>query len=284
MTGGAQRRRRIVAAIDGARLSSRVLATAAAAAAMFDASVEAVHVVETGPKAARARQSAAAAGVAFQELGGPVLPSLVSYVTSPDVVVVVAGASTGRSADRPLGRHALALIAAAQRPMMIVPVGATVETRLHRVLIPLDASSQTREALKDVVELVRTAGVDVIALHVHPYHALPMFTDQPQHEVPAWSDEFLRRYWPDSTPLPRLHHRVGVPADEIARAVRETGADLLVLAWNKDLSPGRARIVARALRESTTPVLLLPVRSRLIAINGRDLAGVSQRKATAEVA
>jgi hypothetical protein len=284
MTGGAQTPRRIVAAIDGARLSSRVLATAAAAAAMFDANVEAVHVVEAGPKGARARQSAAEAGVVFQELNGPVLPSLVSYVTSPDVVVVVAGASTGRGADRPLGRHALALIAAAQRPMIIVPVGATVEARLHRVLVPLDASSQTREALKEVVELVCAAGVDVIALHVHPYHALPMFTDQPQHEVPAWSDEFLRRYWPGSTPLPRLQHRVGVAADEIARALNETGADLLVLAWNKDLSPGRARIVARALRESKTPVLLLPVRPRRVAINSRDLAGVAHRKVAEEVA
>jgi hypothetical protein len=284
MTARAHTRRRIVAAIDGAGLSSCVLATAAAATAMFDASVEAVHVVEAGPEAARARHSAADAGVVLHELTGPVLPSLVSYVTSPNVVVVVAGASTGPSADRPLGKHALALIAGAQRPMIIVPVGATVGARLHRVLVPLDASSQTREALTEVVDLVRAAGVDVIALHVHPYHALPMFTDQPQHEVPAWSDEFLRRYWPGSTQLPRLLHRVGVPSDEIAGALKETGADLLVLAWNRDLSPGRARIVARALRESKTPLLLLPVEPRRAAINSRDLSGVAYGKAAAAVA
>lgn len=277
MTAGPLTRRRIVAAIDGAGLSSRVIAIATAVAPMFDANVEAVHVVEAEPAASQARQIAADAGVAFFALTGPVLPTLVAYVTSPDVALVVAGASTGRNADRPLGRHALALVAGAQRPMIIAPVGAEVGAALHRVLVPLDASSQTRAALKETVELARAASIEVMALHVHPYHALPMFTDQPQHEVPAWSDEFLRRYWPGSTPFPRLLHRVGVPADEIARAMDETDADLLVLAWSRDLSPGRARIVARALRESKTPVLLLPVQPQEATIDGRDLPGVAFR-------
>jgi nucleotide-binding universal stress UspA family protein len=276
MTAGPLTRRRIVAAIDGAGLSSRVIAIAIAAAPMFDANVEAVHVVEAELAASQARQIAADAGVAYYALTGPLLPTLVTYLTSPDVAVVVVGASTGRRADRLLGRHALALAAAAQRPMIIVPVGAEVGATLHRVLVPLDASSQTRAALKETVELARAAHVEVVALHVHPFYALPMFTDQPQHEVPAWSDEFLRRYWPGSTPLPRLLHRVGVPADEIARAMDETDADMLVLAWSRDLSPGRARIVARALRESR-PVLLLPIQPQGATIDGRDLAGMAYR-------
>jgi len=263
-------------------LSSRVLAAAVAAAPIFDASVEAVHVVESEPEREHARQSAAEAGVAFRMLTGPVLATLAAYVTSPNIMVVVAGASTERHADRPLGRHALALIAdAAQRAMIIVPVGAEVHAALHRMLVPLDASSQTGDALKEAVKIARAADVELIALHVHPYHALPMFTDQPQHEVPAWSDEFLRRYWPGSTPPPRLQHRVGVPADEIARALDETGADLLVLAWNRDLSPGRARVVARALRDVKTPVLLLPVQPREAAVDSLDLPGVAHREVAA---
>lgn len=284
MTAGARTRRRIVAAIDGAGLSFRVLAMAAAAEPMFDGSVEAVHVVESGRDAARARRRAAEAGLALQVLTGPVQATLAAFVTSSDVAVVVAGASTGHRADRPLGRHALGLIAAAQRPMIIVPVGAEVHAALHRILVPLDASSNTGEALHEAVELARVAHVELIALHVHAYHALPMFTDQPQHEVPAWSDEFLRRYWPGPTRFPRLLHRVGVPADEIIRAVDETGSDLLVLAWGRELTPGRSRVVGRSLQESRTPVLLLPVRPRDAAVDDLELPGLARCKVTAVVA
>ncbi len=284
MTTAVLARRRIIAAIDGADLSLRVLATAAAAAPMFDASVEAVHVVETANEAARARQLAAEAGVPLHVLTGPVLATLTAHVTSPGVAVVVVGASTGRRADRPLGRHALALIAAARRPLIIVPIGAEVGGALHRILIPLDASSMTGEALHEAVELARAADVELMALHVHAYHTLPMFTDQPQHEVPAWSDEFLRRYWPGSTPFPKLLHRVGVPAAEIMKALDEEGADLLVLAWGQDLSPGRSRVVGRALRVSRTPVLLLPVGCGDAAVEHPDLLGRARREAATAVA
>jgi nucleotide-binding universal stress UspA family protein len=274
----------IVAAIDGSDLSSRVLATAVAMAPVFGASTEAVHVVETGRGAARARQSAAEAGIVLRVLTGPVLKTLLARVTLPDVALIVAGASTGCAADRALGRHALALIVAARRPMIVVPAAAEVHSALHRMLIPLDASSITAAALHEAVELARAADIDLIALHVHGYHALPMFNDQPQHEVPAWSAEFLRRYWPGPAPFPTLQHRVGVPASEIVRAVEETGADLLVLAWSQNLSPGRARVVERALHESTTPVLLLPDRSPLATIGDVELRGHAHLEAATATA
>jgi hypothetical protein len=76
---------------------------------------------------------------------------------------------------------------------------------------------------------------------------------------------------------------VGVPAGEIARAMDETDADMLVLAWSRDLSPGHARIVSRALREST-PVLLLPIQPQGATIDGRDLAGMAYRGVASAVA
>jgi hypothetical protein len=76
------------------------------------------------------------AGVAFHLLTGPVLATLAAHVTSPDVAAVVAGASTRRRADRLVGRHALALITAAQRPMIVVPVGVEARAELHHMLVP----------------------------------------------------------------------------------------------------------------------------------------------------
>lgn len=56
MTARALTRRRIVTAIDGASLSARVIALATAAAPMFDADVEALHVIKAQPAASQARQ------------------------------------------------------------------------------------------------------------------------------------------------------------------------------------------------------------------------------------
>ncbi|MGA7988026.1 MAG: universal stress protein [Candidatus Dormiibacterota bacterium] len=269
----------VVAAIDGGDLSSRILATAVAMAPVFGASIEAVHVTETDRGTALARQSAAEAGIPLLVLKGRVLETLLGRAMLPDVALIIAGSSAGSAGDQALGRHARALIVATRRPMIVVPTGAEIHSAVHRMLIPLDASSMTAAALREAVELASAAGIDLVALHVHAYHALPMFNDQPQHEVPAWSAEFLRRYWPGSAPFPTLQHRVGVPASEIVRAVEETGADLLVLAWSQNLSPGRARIVERALRESRTPVLLLPDRHRVTAFSGVELRGQAHRAA-----
>jgi nucleotide-binding universal stress UspA family protein len=268
----------VVAAIDGGDLSSRVLATAAAIAPVFGATIEAVHVPETDRGTVFARQAAAEAGMPLLVLRGRVLETLLDRVTQPDVALIIAGSSAGSATDQALGRHARALIVAAQRPMIVVPTGAEIRGAVHRMLIPLDASSMNATALREAVELASAADIDLVVLHVHAYHKLPMFNDQPQHEVPAWSAEFLRRYWPGSAPFPTLQHRVGVPASEIVHAVQETGADLLVLAWSQNLSPGRARIVERALRESTTPVLLLPDRHMAATAVGVELHGRAHRE------
>ena len=50
--------------------------------------------------------------------------------------------------------------------------------------------------------------------------------------------------------------RLGVPADDVAAVARETGANLIVLAWSQDLSPDRARVVSETLAHADIPVVL----------------------------
>jgi hypothetical protein len=59
----------------------------------------------------------------------------------------------------------------------------------------------------------------------------------------------------------RLLRRLGVAAEDVVAAARETSADLVVLAWNQELGEGRARVVSETLAHSSIPVLLLPVPS-----------------------
>jgi hypothetical protein len=276
VTTARKERRRIVAAIDGGGLSAGVLLTAKVIAPLFHAEVGALHVFEAGEDVERARRRAVEARVPLQILEGPVLSTLAAQCAAHDVAAVVIGASAGRGAPRALGHRALGLITATQRPVVVVPEGADVPLSLRRALLPLDASPLTQQALIEAAELARAQQVDLLAMHVYTPHDIPMFSDQPQHEVPAWSAEFLRRYWPGSGPHPQLRLRVGVPADEIVAAVMDAKADLLILGWSQDLSLGRARVVRTALLESRRPVLLLPVRGHEAAPEV-ELAGRPRR-------
>jgi hypothetical protein len=47
-------------------------------------------------------------------------------------------------------------------------------------------------------------------------------------------------------------------ADDVVAVAHETAAELLVLAWSRDLSPGRARVVSETLAHSNMPALLIP--------------------------
>jgi Universal stress protein family len=97
-------------------------------------------------------------------------------------------------------------------------------------------------------------------LHVHSPATVPAFADHDPHAARAWEREFLSRYV--ATPHDRvtLVRRLGVPADDVVAVAGEVAADLIVLAWSQELSPGRARVVSETLADSSIPVLLLPVR------------------------
>jgi hypothetical protein len=53
---------------------------------------------------------------------------------------------------------------------------------------------------------------------------------------------------------------LGNAADDIVVVANETAADLIVLAWSQDLTPGHARVISETLAHTDIPVLLLPAR------------------------
>ena len=90
-------------------------------------------------------------------------------------------------------------------------------------------------------------------LHVHSPATVPAFSDHEPHATLEWEREFLARHI--STPHDRitLLRRLGVPADDVVAVARETGPDLIVLAWGQDLAPGHARVVSETLAHSDDP-------------------------------
>jgi nucleotide-binding universal stress UspA family protein len=141
-------------------------------------------------------------------------------------------------------------------PVFMVPPDAE-DRPLERVLVALEGDGE-RESLLAVARQLDPGGPDVVAVHVFPPLELPAFSDHPVHETEAWAREFVRRA--QGTPYAELELelRVGDPALEVSKAVRDLDVDMVALVWHRDASFGHARLVRRVLETSHVPVLLLP--------------------------
>ena len=224
-------------------------------ATAWPAEPEAVHGREGGTGGARA--AARAATLDLRILEGDVVDRLVELAQDADVAAVVLGARGRPEGRRPAGHVALQVASRSSRPVVVVPPGSTVE-RLRRALVPMEASLSGAEAVSEVIRELCAASCDVLILHVYDERSTPAFEDQPQHELEAFSQEFLRRYCPRPERA-RLEVRSGSVADQILALAAEARADLIALSWGQRLEPERALVVRRVLAESPVPVLLAPV-------------------------
>jgi len=247
---------KILAAIDNSPAARPVLAVAIAFADLLAVDVEALHAREDGEHNARA--AAAAAGVPLRSTTKPVIAALVAAGRSPQVVGVVLGARGVHAGRRPAGHVALELALRLPKPIVIVPPGAPVPSKLRRILVPLNGRRTSAIALAETLMLASRQELELIVLHVHDHASIPLFSDQRQHEVESWAQEFMRRHCPDPARV-RLEVRIGIPGQNVLRVADETDSDLIALSWSQELRHGHAAVVREVLERSEIPVLLVPV-------------------------
>ena len=248
---------KVIAAIDSSAAARPVLGAAAAISELMQAELVALHVREDDDPAPRAQ--ARAAGVTLQTVAGPTVAGIVEAARPDDVVAVVVGVRGTPAGRRPAGRTALEVMTALEKPLVVVPQSAAHPENLRRILVPLDGTAATAEALRETIELARGREVEVVVLHVHDEASLPPFEDQLQHETESWAREFRARHCPWPPEELRLEVRVGSPPDYVVRVAADADVDLIALGWSQDLSAGRAAVVRETLARSVVPVLLVPL-------------------------
>jgi nucleotide-binding universal stress UspA family protein len=88
----------------------------------------------------------------------------------------------------------------------------------------------------------------------------PRYLDQPQHEWPAWSSEFVNRI-ACLCPLDHVHVRMllahGATATEVLRLSEKQSTDLIVLAWRGIWEAPRAATLKDILREAHCPIMVV---------------------------
>ena len=215
-----------------------------------------MHVREDGISAAP--DLARAAGIELQEVSGSPVEEIVAAARDPEIAALVLGARGVHGGPQPAGHTALEIITRVRKPIAVVPPRHPPE-RITRILVPLEGTSESSQALDDALQLAHHHGLEIVVLHVFSPATVPAFANHEPHAAIAWEQEFLARY----TAIPHdritLLRRLGVPADDIVAAADETSADLIVLAWSQNLAPGHGHVISEALAHTDIPVLLLPV-------------------------
>ncbi len=249
---------RVMVAIDDDPSNATTLRVAVALGEALGHAVTAIHVVEDATE--RVRMAAERAGVSLQLRRGPVVATLTEAVAGPEVVVAVVGSGQATSPDAPAGHVAVALIEATTTPTLLVPADTTagIGAPLRTVLLPLDGVAGTEAAVAPTVLLLADSGMEVVVVHVLGLDEVPAFLDQAHHALDAWGHEFLARHHVPAG-APRIVLRSGTPGHSVVEAAATESADLIVLGWSQDLSPGRAEVVRAMLDDSDVPVLLVPV-------------------------
>jgi hypothetical protein len=249
----------VLAAIDTGPTGPAVLHVAASLAELTGRTVLAVHVREgdTGP----AEAAATAAGVPLRVLDGPVEATLLRAVDDPTVELAVFGARALPEGARPVGHVALLALEHAAKAVMIVPPNgaSTFFEPPIRVLVPLEATTESSEAVRSWINDFCGAGAEIVALHVVTPRSAPRMLDHPEWDLPQWSDEFIEHFCPAAD---RIDLRTGEAHRRVAEASHDEPVDLVLLSWAQDTSAGHAAVVRAVLSRSTMPVLLVPVDGR----------------------
>jgi nucleotide-binding universal stress UspA family protein len=169
-----------------------------------------------------------------------------------------------------LGRTATSVLRKASCPLVLVPPDrGSTPWHLHHVLVPHDGTPSTSAALRPAEEIAGHAGAELLVVHVTDLRPAPaesgsftspLYVDQPQHEWPAWSNEFIKRL-ACICPLGHLHVRMflahGDPAAEINRLAQEQSTDLIVVAWRGVWEAPRAAILKDLLGKARCPIMVV---------------------------
>jgi len=255
---------RVIAAVTGDSAASAVLSSASAIAPLFSATVDALHV---GGEQASVAAEAQAAGVTLRNVAGDAVEVLTRAAGAEDVAAVAIGARGAPGGRLPAGSIAVALVTSLNKPVAVVSSNATVKHPIGSVLVPLDATASSAEALREIVGLAANAKLRIVVAHVQQAWSLPPFSDHLPHEVRAWREEFMARYCPSAIDA-ALELRVGEPHEHVLDILRASGCDLVALGWSQSLEEGRAAVVRRLLAESPVPVLLTPAPATSTVVGG----------------
>jgi nucleotide-binding universal stress UspA family protein len=273
---------KVLVALDGSPAANLALPIARVFARQLAARLAVVHVAEAPLKQGLIfdvlhLSSKELKDVEVRVLVGTPSEGILEVAGAPDTELIVL-TTHGRFVEpgHRLGRVAAAVVAATNRPVLLVRPEAIVgrehlPARIKRMLFPLDGSPVTFGALPPAIDLAGKLHATVDLLYVvSPGQPVPVepgsistphYVDQPQHEWPQWSREATRRLIAEANCPRGVRARAFLGFGDISEAViRFAGQhqeDIIVLVRRSNFEPGRARVLHQVLKHTPCPIFLL---------------------------
>lgn len=197
--------------------------------------------------------------MSYEVLGGPLMDQLLAFVAEKKTDVLLVG--HGRKTP---GRRALARRLAMKAPCSVWMAPEGAPAALRRILVPIDFSEHSADALRTAVALAKLGGgAKCLPLHVHFNEAVVTYEGYDQ-VLRGEEEAEYRRFIAaidcrdiEVTPLfeegANVSHTIGRVADSV-------GADLIVMATR-----GRSRSAA-ILLGSVTEEMIIETRAPLLAV------------------
>jgi nucleotide-binding universal stress UspA family protein len=268
----------IVVPLDSNESSRTAFPVARALAELYGA---ALHVTYVGEGRFDVKETARqlglraepAHGVIFEEGSGD-LAEFVSQRAQqlPEALLVMSSEVGAPTQSNRFGSLTeLVLRAKPQRVVLSTPERGRRAWNPGRILLAHDGTPISNSATKPAADLAQRAGAEVIALHVAARGeerpeapgsiAAPLYVDQPQHEWPAWAEEFMNRVVAGGGLSAGLRFQLkvtgGQAGSEVAEVARERKADLVIMAWHGHWAEHEDCATRVVVRNAGCPVLLV---------------------------
>jgi nucleotide-binding universal stress UspA family protein len=268
----------VVLPLDGSVVSAGAFEAARSLTRLLGAVLHVVHVTDKPvPDQRLARQlniTPPEEDFVIHQIDGEVVGAILDLALAVRArMIVMSGQGETNDPEHAAGRTAMELMQRSTIPVTVIRAAMRElpgpDWRPTRMLIPLEGIPLADCVIKQVFELARAMRMDLDILHIDvPKKKPPMeagtfsgprYLDHPQYDWPAWSEEFLYRFYtylhPDAQM--RLFHRRGKPDSVTLRFVMENGEDLIALSWRGLLHEKLAETVKGVLTRTEVPVLLI---------------------------
>lgn len=278
MTAAPNSRAVVIVPLDGSQDARAALPVARALARMEGATLHVLHVSTSrlAPPDADHRLRVGGEGdslVVDTFCGDPATAILEASKRWESTMLVLSSHCGHPRPGSGLGSVAEAVLLAASVPVVFVnPSRGETAWEPRMLLLPLDGTPTSAQTVAHGSRLACESGARLSLLHVaapgppagEPGTITPpLYADQPQHEWPAWRDEFLARaVCHCQHALPGgLHLSVanGVPGVETVRVATADHADLIVLGWHGLLDETHGATLRTVLFGATCPVMVVRV-------------------------
>ena len=254
----------VLVALDSSETRLELLASAQALAAAAGWPLRIVHVRGEGEsKFALPAKLRGAAEVT--EVEGAAAEQILQAAAAEDVRVLAFALRD--SEQGAVGAVAGALLLNDPHPLFVLRPGMRAVTTMRRLLVPMEGSPSTSEAMRQADDVFCRRGREIVMLHVvtsgTPLEAgsmpAPRMVDQEHYEWAAWQEEFRMRFaqCPEGG-RHRVAVRVGDPAELIPKEALALGAEMIVLSWTRSLEAGHSEQARSLFDSSPCPLLLIP--------------------------